>query len=279
MILIADSGSSKTAWKLVDKTEVVNSYETIGFNPYIISSKEVLEVLNSSELSSIQDNITEVHLYAAGCTRVANQEILKEPLTQFFSKATINVYHDLLAAARATCGKEKGMVAILGTGSNSCVYNGVKIVENITSLGYILGDYGGGVNIGKTFLSKLLGGDLPKNIEIAFEKEYNLSVADILDAIYKKSLPNRFIAGFSKFVYQNIQNEELNKIVRDCFKSFFETNICKYENHRDNPLHFVGSIAFVYQDILKEVSNEYDVNVGLVIKDPIDNLVSYHLSN
>ena len=279
MILIADSGSSKTAWKLVDNSEIVSSFETIGFNPYIISSKEVLEVLNSSELLAIKYKVEEVHLYAAGCARVDNQEILKEPLSQFFSNATINVNHDLLAAARATCGKEKGMVAILGTGSNSCMYDGQDIVENITSLGYILGDYGGGVDIGKTFLSKLLGGDLSKKTEVEFKKEYNLSVADILDAVYKKPLPNRYLAGFNKFVYQNIQKEELKSIVRGCFNKFFETNICKYVNHKATPLHFVGSIAFLYQDILKEVSNKYDVEVGVIIKDPINKLVSYHLSN
>lgn len=279
MILIADSGSSKTAWKIVDNSEIIDSYETIGFNPYIISSKEVLEVLNSSELLAIKYNVSEVHLYAAGCTRVDNQEILKEPLSQFFSNATINVNHDLLAAARATCGKEKGMVAILGTGSNSCMYDGKDIVENITSLGYILGDYGGGVDIGKTFLSKLLGGDLSENIEKAFNEEYKLSVADILDSVYKKPLPNRYLAGFNKFVYQNIEKEELKSIVKNCFNKFFEANISKYANHKETPLHFVGSIAFIYQDILKEVSSQYGVEIGLVIKDPVDKLVSYHINN
>lgn len=279
MILIADSGSSKTAWKLVDNLEIVNSYETIGFNPYIISSREVFEVLSSSELLTVKDKVEEVQLYAAGCARIANQEILKEPLSQFFTKATIDVHHDLLAAARATCGKDKGMVAILGTGSNSCLYDGKDIVENITSLGYILGDYGGGVDIGKTFLSMLLGGDLSKQIEVEFKKEYNLSVADILDAVYKKPLPNRYLAGFNKFVYQNIQKEELKSLVRDCFNKFFETNICKYDRHKETPLHYVGSIAFLYQDILKEVSSQYGVEVGLVIKDPINKLVSYHINN
>lgn len=278
MILIADSGSTKTDWKFVVKGNVQESFETIGFNPYIISSNEVLKVLETSNLMEIKNVVEEVYLYAAGCATEANRAILKQPLQDFFLKAKVTVNHDLLAAARATCGSEKGMVAILGTGSNSCLYDGNEIIENIASLGYVLGDYGGGVDIGKNFISKLLGRELSKEIENEFQKEYNLSLAAILDAVYKKPLPNRYLAGFSKFVHQHINKDELRNIVKNCLISFFDTNICKYTNYKNYKLHTVGSVGLVYKDLIEEVAADYGVELGVVIKTPIDELVNYHLA-
>jgi glucosamine kinase len=276
MILIADSGSTKTDWRLVNKDGKINSFSTIGLNPYHITSEIVLNALASSDMAAIKNTINKVVFYGAGCSSPEKKAILEKPLATFFANAEIEVEHDLLAAARATCGNEKGMVAILGTGSNSCLYDGDLIVQNVTALGYILGDYGSGVHIGKTFLQALLANELPSEITLAFKQQYNLHVTDILDAVYKQPLPNRFLASFSEFVFQHLDCIEMKDIVTQCFHSFFKTNICKYTDYQNLPLHLIGSIAFIYQDILTEVAKKYNVTIGNIIKQPIEELVKYH---
>jgi len=195
----------------------------------------------------------------------------------FFKNATIEVTHDMLAAARATCGSEKGMVAILGTGSNSCLYDGNTITENVTSLGYLLGDYGSGAAIGKTFIRAYLENELPQEISTAFSAEYELSTADILNAIYKQALPNRFLAGFNLFVAKHINQPVIKQIVENSLDEFFEKNICKFSDYQQSNLNLVGSISFIYQDIIKHIAKKYNVEIGKIIKAPIDELVKYHL--
>ncbi|PCJ23691.1 MAG: hypothetical protein COA97_11260 [Flavobacteriales bacterium] len=277
MILIADSGSTKTDWRLVNKDDKTTSFETIGFNPYFITSASVLNELTSSRLSEIKREVTQVFFYGAGCSTEQNCKVIFNPLSTFFNNARIEVEHDMLAAARATCGKEKGMVAILGTGSNSCLYNGDTIVENIAALGFILGDYGSGADIGKTFIKAFLAKELPAEVEAEFNKQYKLSTSDVLDAVYKQVLPNRFLAGFSLFVYNHINNSEIQKMVESRFELFFEKNICKYSNYKSNTLHLIGSIVYVYQDILKKTAKKYNVKIGGIIKNPIKELVKYHV--
>lgn len=275
MILVADSGSTKTDWKLIENGLVKTSYETIGFNPYIISSDAVLEELNQSDLQAICSEVEEVHLYAAGCSTKANQEILKKPLSDFFVKAIVNVNHDLLAAARATCGNKSGMVAILGTGSNSCLYNGSEVIENIRALGYVLGDYGSGADIGKTFLQKVFAKEFSSELQHKFDT--TIQVNDVLDAVYKKPLPNRYLAGFNKIVAENISEKEIEELVKSRLRLFFKYNICKYTNYKNCHLHIVGTIGMVYKELIKQVAKEFNVELDNVIQKPIDNLVSYHL--
>lgn len=277
MILIADSGSTKTDWRLVSKNGETLSYETIGFNPYFITSASVLNELASSRLTEIKKEVTQVFFYGAGCSTEQNCKAIFNPLSTFFNNARVEVEHDMLAAARATCGKEKGMVAILGTGSNSCLYNGNTIVENVAALGFILGDYGSGADIGKTFIKAFLGKELPTEVEADFNKQYRLSTSDVLDAVYKQALPNRFLAGFSLFVYNHINNKEIQKMIETRFELFFEKNICKYSNYESATLHLVGSIAFIYQDVFKKTAEKYNVSIGHIIKHPIEALVKYHL--
>ena len=160
MILIADSGSTKTDWRLVVEGGEINSFETIGFNPYFITSESILTELIKSDLNEIKESVTEVYFYAAGCSSQKNRTVIQEPLNTFFCNSKVEVQHDMLAAARATCGKEKGIVGILGTGSNSCLYDGEKITENIRALGFILGDYGSGADIGKNFIKAFLANEV-----------------------------------------------------------------------------------------------------------------------
>ena len=279
MILIADSGSTKTDWRLVNKKGEIISFETIGFNPYFISSAAILTALTSSLLVERKEHVTQVFFYGAGCSTVENCELITTPLQFFFKNAKIEVAHDLLAACRSTCGNKKGMVAILGTGANSCLYDGAEIVENIQSLGYLLGDYGSGADIGKTFITAFLNNELPLEIASDFKKQYQLSTSDILNAIYKEALPNRFLAAFTLFVYQHKSHPILQKMVAERFDLFFNKNICKYSNYQQHTLSLVGSIAFMYQDVLAKKTSYYQIKIGKIIQHPIDNLVNYHLLN
>ena len=276
MLLVADSGSTKTDWKLIEKGVVKALYETIGFNPYIIPSDAVLEELNKSALKAISTEVEEVHLYAAGCSTKANQELLQKPLAQFFINAKVNVNHDLMAAARATCGNNEGMVAILGTGSNSCLYNGTEVIENVRALGYVLGDYGSGADIGKAFLQKVFAKEFNESLQHKFDSQIELN--EVLDAVYKKPLPNRYLASFNEMVAENISEKEVEELVKSRLRLFFEYNVCKYSNYKNYPLHIVGSIGVVYKHIIEAIAKEYSLNLGEVIQKPIDNLVSYHLN-
>ena len=199
----------------------------MGFNPFFISSANIVAELEGSELSKIKAQISQVFFYGAGCSSKENIAIVYTALGSYFTAAKVEVAHDMLAAARATCGYKKGMVAILGTGSNSCLYNGNVIVENVSALGYILGDNGSGADIGKTFVKALLGGELPKEIETKFKQEYDLTTNSILDKLYKQALPNRFLASFSLFVFKHIKDPFINKMVAQRFELFFEKNIFK----------------------------------------------------
>ncbi len=276
MILIADSGSTKTDWRLVNETKQVQSFQTIGFNPYYISEQLILGELAKSTLVEIKDNVTQVFFYGAGCSSVAKSGEIKQTLGKFFNRATVEVNHDLLAAARALCGNQAGLIAILGTGSNTCFFDGTTIVKNVSSLGFILGDEGSGVHIGKTFVQALLNEELSAEIKQQFGEKYQLSLLDILDAVYKKPLPNRFLAQFAPFVLENKQHPQMAAIIKECFGQFFEKHICKYENYQQHPLNIVGSIGFVFKDEIENVAASYQVKLGKVIKQPVDELVSFH---
>ena len=277
MILIADSGSTKTDWRFTNKKGEKFSYETIGFNPYFISSATILKELNTSKLVGTKEQVSQVFFYGAGCSTAQNCQLIEAPLRTFFNHAKVEVEHDLLAACRATCGKKEGIVAILGTGSNSCLYNGSVILENVQSLGYLLGDYGSGADIGKTFIKAYLSNELPLEIEKDFKKQYQLTTSDILNAVYKENLPNRFLAAFSLFVYQHKDHPILQKMVAERFELFFEKNICKYSDYQHQTIHLVGSIAFMHQDLLAKIAAYYKIKMGRIIKHPIEDLVNYHL--
>lgn len=276
MILIADSGSTKTDWRLVNETEQVQSFQTIGFNPYYISEQQILDELSKSALTEIKQQVTQVFFYGAGCSSEAKSGEIKQALQQFFTKATIEVDHDLLAAARSLSGNKAGLVAILGTGSNTCFFDGTTIVKNVSSLGYILGDEGSGAHLGKTLVTAYLNNELSTELQQAFQQKYQLTLLDILDAVYKKPLPNRFLAQFAPFVLEHKQHPQIAAIINACFSQFFEKHICKYENYQQYPLNMVGSIGFVFKNEIEQLATHFGVNMGIVIKQPIDGLVKFH---
>ncbi|MCB9364827.1 MAG: hypothetical protein H6587_09680 [Flavobacteriales bacterium] len=278
MILIADSGSTKTDWRLVAGTEIL-PFKTIGFNPYHVSVAQVLNELNASALKEKSSLITQVYFYGAGCSSTEKSDFIKSALLQFFKNARVEVNHDLLAAARATCGKNAGMSAILGTGSNSCLFDGENIISNIPALGYILGDEGSGVDMGKTLIKKYLNKELSSNLSEELEKEYSLSLHTILNAVYKEALPNRYLAQFTLFIKKHEDESEMDELVKICFQHFFDLTICKYKNYKKYPLNLVGSIANVFSKQLKEVALHNEVEIGKIVKSPIDELVHFHTSN
>lgn len=278
--LIADSGSTKTDWILVNGGDVFR-FKTIGFNPFFVDSTRVVDEITTDVIVPLADKhadivISEVHFYGAGCSSEDRCDIITRALNHCFPVAQITVDHDLLGAARALCGKEEGIAAILGTGSNSCHYDGRDIVQNVSALGYILGDEGSGAHIGKKFMKAYLNDEAPKELRDKFDETYNLSLDNILQAVYSKPLPNRFLAGFSKFVGRHINNPFCDELVRKCFHSFFKRHITKYGCHKEVPLNVVGSVAQSFGRQLTEVGQGYEVQIGKIIQSPLQGLVDYH---
>ncbi|MGZ3885215.1 MAG: hypothetical protein ACXVPQ_11060 [Bacteroidia bacterium] len=280
LTLIADSGSTKTDWVLIDGKSVVSTVSTIGFNPYFQTSDQIYTELSANLKPALKEylaDITGIYYYGAGCSNEANCKIIMDSIYRAFSLKKTEINHDLLAAARSLCGKEPGIACILGTGSNSCLYDGKNVVENVPSVGYLFGDDGSGANIGKTFIQAYFDGLLPEKLKQVFEQN-GYHREEILDNVYKKGMPSKYLASVSKFVASNIKDPYVKKLVKMCFKNFFAKQISKYTNSRDYKVHSVGSVGFHYRDLLAEVVNEEGYKIGKVIKSPIDGLVEYHQS-
>jgi len=280
MIIIADSGSTKTDWRLIDNKNQIYQYATQGINPYFQDEVEISEIIKSEFLPQLKSHIippqSHIYFYGAGCGADAKKEIIQGALNENFPFSIIEVNTDLLAAARALCGSNPGIAAILGTGSNTCYYDGSTIIENRASLGFIMGDEGSGAHIGKTFIQSYLNKEMPADLSSRFFERFKLSTNDILDAVYKKTMPNRFLASFSKFIYQNLKEQFIIDLVANCFEQFFDKHICKYEKHKELKLSCVGSVAFYYSNILRAVAVKKGVNIDIIIETPIAGLTLFH---
>ncbi len=276
MRLIADSGSTKTDWRLVGNNGEISQHQTIGLNPYFHDTNSVIEVLTGLKQVVDVQAVDQICFYGSGCSTPDKINIIDRALRRVFIKATIEVHHDLLGAARALCGHSPGIAAILGTGSNSCHYDGKKIVNNMPSLGFVLGDEGSGTHIGKKLIKYYLNNELPKDLAASFNKRFNTNLGEILHQVYKEPYPNRYLASFSKFVFQTIQHPFAAKIVSDSFHKFFDHHICKYAAYQQLPLHVVGSVGYYYGNILRHVANDRGVTLGKVIETPIAGLVLFH---
>ncbi len=272
MILIADSGSTKTDWRLIDEQKNIHQFQTQGLNPYFQTSEQIAEIIQQELLSQFPQTINycesnfSIFFYGAGCKADDKKTLVKNVLLKLFPSAEVYVESDMLGAARALCGRSAGIAAILGTGSNTCYFDGDKILENRTSTGFILGDEGSGAHIGKTFIQAFLNEELPLELSIRFQERFKLSKDDIIDAVYRKPLPNRFLASFSKFVYQNQKDDFILKMLIDCFEQFFDKHICKYSQHKIHSLNCVGSVAFYYSNILRGVAEKKGVRIGTIVE-------------
>ncbi|MCD7710725.1 MAG: ATPase [Porphyromonadaceae bacterium] len=275
MILIADSGSTKTEWWLVGKEGVVRTFRTQGIHPYLLSDEEIRRLLSRELLMELPvERITEVYFYGAGCTG-ARKESLRLQLQRVIAPDRVEVESDLLGAARALYGDTAGIVGILGTGSNAGMYDGVQVVTQTPSLGFILGDEGSGVDLGKRLLADALKGALPAQLSEAFFSRYSLTREVVLENVYRRPLPNRYVAQFSPFVREHLDNPYMRQLALDCFTSFFRRNICAY-SYRDYPVRLVGSVAYHYEALVREAAASLSVTIDRVLPSPGEALAQYH---
>lgn len=278
MLLIADSGSTKTDWALVECEQPI-VVTTQGINPFHQSREDILRILSEELQSQIDSNLVEdVYFYGSG-VRPELEGFVETLIREEFPNVNIVEAHsDLLGAAHALCDRKEGIACILGTGANSCLYDGDHIVKNTPALGYILGDEGSGAVIGKRFLHDLYGGRLSEKIKSEFETSTSLSLPEIIHRVYRGSMPNRFLASLSLFIHDHLDNPDVHRLVTDCFVDFFQVHISPY-HRRDLPVSFVGSIAWYYQKELREVADALDFVVGAILRTPLEGLVRYHRSH
>jgi N-acetylglucosamine kinase-like BadF-type ATPase len=279
MIIIADGGSTKTNWCLLNDAGQKIYFNTEGYNPYFVSSEYIVESLFKGLPSDLDlDQVTEVNYYGAGCSTDDKQKIVSDAMANVFTKASIYIGHDLLAAARSLLGLDAGFAAILGTGTNTGLYDGRDISLNIDSAAYILGDEGSGCYIGKKLLTDYLRGYMPEVVRERFWETYKLTPEQVTDQVYIKPLANRFCASFSKFVYDNnVHAEYSRKIVKTSFVDFFENIVSHYPNYKDYTFNCIGSVGYNFRNVLEETAIEYGMKVGKIIRSPIDELVRYHV--
>ncbi|MDR3261307.1 MAG: ATPase [Tannerella sp.] len=278
MILIADSGSTKTDWSVVDQEELVQSVQTKGFNPFFQSEEEMGREIAKSLLGSINpQDIDAVHFYGAGCV-FEKVEVMRKVIMRHIRVETVEVNTDLLAAARGVCGTEAGIACIMGTGSNSCFYDGEQIEQTVSPLGFILGDEGSGADLGKQLVKDLLKDMITPELKALFLNQFGLTLSEIMDRVYRQPFPSRFLAGFSPFLSEHIQEPRIHELVLNRFKSFLRRNVMKYD-YRNFRAHFVGSVAYHYKAVLEEAAADTGVRLGSIAKSPMEGLILYHTSD
>lgn len=276
MILLADGGSTKVDWRLVEGTKEVKQISTKGANPFFRSREDISEeikkvinpVLNGHTIDS-------VHFFGAGCASPEKNKIVRDAIADNIKTSHIEVNSDLVAAAKGLCGTKKGIACILGTGSNSCFYDGEEIVENVSPLGYVLGDEGSGAVLGRLFLGACLKNQLTKGLKEKFLREFDLTPAAILDMVYRQPLANRFLASLSPFLVENIHDKTVYDLVYNAFKDFFVKNVMQYD-YKNNDVHFTGSVAYYYKDLVRKVGTDLNIKVGIISQSPMEGLIRYY---
>ena len=278
MILIADCGSTKIDWCILKGDKLVKQFFTTGVNALLMPEDKIRATFETELKPQVEGSeIFEVYYYGAGClSEEICSNVSRSIASVIPSVTTISVNSDLLAAARALCGRNPGIACILGTGSNSCYYDGEKICDNVSPLGYILGDEGSGAVLGKLLVGDVLKKQLPAELCEKFLKQFNLDRMKIIENVYKKPAPNRFLASLSPFLIQNIEEPAIHRLVLNAFKSFFVRNIENYANFKEVPVSFVGSVGFYYREVLDEAAKALDITIGTVIKSPMEGLLKYH---
>jgi N-acetylglucosamine kinase-like BadF-type ATPase len=278
MIIIADGGSTKTNWCLLNKEGKKIYFNTEGYNPYFADTEYIYQSLNSNLPEDLEkDAVKEVNYYGAGVHNEEKALIVEKAIQRVFTNAKVNVGHDLLAAARALLGTGSGFAAILGTGTNTCIYDGKDLAHHIDSLAFILGDEGSGCYIGKKLLGDYVRGYMPEAVKESFWNTYKLTNDDIMEAVYVKPFANRFCASFSKFVYDNNVNIEYTRnLVKTSFEDFFRNIVSHYPDYQKYSFNCIGSVGYNFRNVLEEVAQEYGMQVGKIVRSPIDDLVKYH---
>ena len=280
MILIADSGATKTDWCFGTTLHDCQLVHTEGINPFHLTEEKIKQILQESLLAQLpfpQEEVKAVFFYGAGCTPEKAGK-LSGLLAEVFSYASIQVESDLLGAARALCKHQPGIACILGTGANSCLYDGQRITHNTPPLGYILGDEGSGAVLGKLFLADLLKGLAPKELANEFHEKFRISVNDVMESVYNLPFPNRFLGTIAYFLGDYMDNEYVYNLLTNNLRSFFNRNVCQYD-YINYPIRFVGSLAYAYPDILQEVAQEFGVEIDVIEETPMNGLIEFHSMN
>ncbi|RMG83780.1 MAG: hypothetical protein D6714_09175 [Bacteroidetes bacterium] len=280
MLAIADSGSTKADWKVINDAGQVLDLSTKGFNPNYHTHEEIVAAMEAQFLPKVSgESIHKVIFYGAGCWDAGRKSRIANALRAVFINAEIEVEHDLLAAARATCGHQPGITCILGTGSNSILYDGEKEVDNVTNLGYLIGDEGSGGHLGKKLIQAYFYREMPADLAEKFEKWVPGGKSEILDNIYGGPSPAVYLASFARFGSDNRLHPFIQELVESAFDEFLTRHVCKYEGHQTLPVHFVGSVAYYYEPVLDKVLARLNLTKGILIKKPIHNLARFHLEN
>lgn len=277
MILIADSGSTKTDWCVVENGVPLQEIFTKGTNPFFQSEEEISNEIATALLPQLKTSeLDAVYFYGAGCGFPDKIGMMHRAITKHLKvKGEVEVNTDMLAAAHALCGHEPGIACIIGTGSNSCYYDGKNIVTNVSPLGFILGDEGSGACLGKLLVGDILKNQMTPELKEKFLKQFDMTPADIIDRVYRKPFPNRFLASLSPFLAQNLDEPCVRTLVLNSFKAFLKRNVMQYD-YQHSKVHFIGSVAFHYKEILAEAAEEMGIQVGTIIKSPMEGLMKYH---
>jgi len=279
MILIADSGSTKTEWREVTEGVAGRSYISSGINPFFVTGEDIISLLRKEIPELEGSTASRIFFYGTGVSSAAKAEIVRGALASFFGTGELFIGSDLLGAARSLCQTDPGIACIIGTGSNSCYYDGKVIVSNVSPLGYILGDEGGGAVLGRKLVSGVLKKQLPGIVIENFFKAYPYTPAGILDNVYNMPSPNRFLGQFTRFIADNIHVPELQAIITSSFDEFMIRNVLQYPEARKYPVHFTGSVAYHFRPFLEELLTKYRLQAGLFTLTPMENLVRYHIQN
>ncbi|MCJ8208208.1 N-acetylglucosamine kinase [Mucilaginibacter sp. RS28] len=279
MILVADSGSSKTDWLLDIPGQEKLSFRSSGLNPYFLNDKQIVKILQEQvpDMIAYNQQIKEIYFFGAGCSSPDRHEIVSNALSVLFTKAFISVDSDLLGSAYATCGHEKGICCVLGTGSNISFFDGEEIHAGKHGLGYVLGDEGSGTWIGRILVTDYLYGRMPADVAAAFKKEYKLTKDQVMLKVYERPNANTYLASFARFLVKVKETVYAQQLIEKSLTGFIETNIKSYPEYHKYKCHFVGSIAEVYSEELKALCKAQDVQVGKILKHPIDDLMQFIL--
>ncbi|HMH22459.1 MAG TPA: hypothetical protein VK563_11815 [Puia sp.] len=275
-ILIADSGATKCEWCLLGGGKK-KKIDTQGISPYFLDTAQIAEILTRELAPELKNlSVDQVFYYGTGCNNPDNRKIVHKGIQSVYPKAKIAVATDLMGAALALCGDSKGIACILGTGCNSCYFDGRKIGKNSPGLGYVLGDEGSGAYLGKKVLQYYLYNTFDEELRYKFDVKYATSGKEILENVYKKPLPNRYLASFTLFLVENRGHYMIENIIEDGLNDFFFTHLCKYRESWKLPIHFVGSVAYGFRDVIKELCGAYEFELGKILHKPMDGLIKYH---
>jgi N-acetylglucosamine kinase-like BadF-type ATPase len=276
MNIIVDSGSTKADWAFIEGSNIIIEYKTRGINPVFLSEEEITELIRTDlPDEALQKPVMRIFFYGAGCAGERIKAVKAALKKCFESASTIEVESDMLGAARALCQRTSGIACILGTGSNSCYYDGKLIAQNVSPLGFILGDEGSGAYLGKRMVGDLMKNQLTPGLREQFFAEQKLTIADIIDRVYRSPLPNRFLASLQPFLEKHKNDESVKRLLIDSFRQFFKRNVCQYDYH-NNSANFIGSIAIAYRPFIEQAATECGVTIGKVEKSPMQGLVYFH---